>query len=126
MNKTVVSWVLQLVVAVILGQTLFFKFTAAPESVELFTILGLEPHGRILIGVAELVAVVLLVVPRTVPVGAALSAGLMVGALGAHVTKLGFEGDMGSLAALGAVALAASLGLLLMHRRRLPVVGGMF
>jgi uncharacterized membrane protein YphA (DoxX/SURF4 family) len=115
-----------LLVVLIVGQTLFFKFTAAPESVEIFTRLGLEPHGRIGIGIAELVAIVLLLVPRAAVFGAALAAALMAGALFAHATRLGFAGDMGVLAGMGAVALAASLVLLWTRRRELPVVGAWF
>ena len=104
----IISIVATAVVFVILGQTLFFKFSGATESVELFTRLGLEPYGRIGIGVAELIAILLLVIPRTSVYGALLSLGLMAGALLSHVTKLGFAGEMGSLAALGAVAFVSS------------------
>lgn len=123
------SWALRLIAAAILLQTLFFKFTAAPESVELFRTLGLEPHGRIGIGVAELVASLLLLWPRAVVWGALLSLGLMAGALMSHVTKLGFAGEMGSLAALAAGVAACAAGLVWMHRadllrlRRRPSAG---
>ena len=107
----------------IVGQTLFFKFTAAPESVALFTQLGLEPFGRVGIGVAELVALILLVIPRTAIYGASLAAGLMGGALFSHLTTLGFAGDMGVLAALAVVALLASLTVLWIRRSEIPVIG---
>lgn len=71
-----VSWVLRLAVAVILLQTLFFKFTGAAESVYIFETLGLEPWGRIGSGVAELVAAVLLLLPRTKIWGALFSLGV--------------------------------------------------
>ena len=48
------SWALRLIVAVILLQTLFFKFSAAKESVYIFSTLGMEPWGRIGSGVFEL------------------------------------------------------------------------
>src|SRR3989304_612626 len=64
------SWLLQVGVAAILFQTLFFKFTGAPESVYIFSKLGLEPWGRIGSGVAELVAAALLPIPATGPPGA--------------------------------------------------------
>ncbi|HSH09007.1 MAG TPA: DoxX family protein, partial [Oceanipulchritudo sp.] len=98
-------------------QTLYFKFTAAPESVAIFTQLGLEPHGRIAIGIAELVAALLLLIPRAVPFGALLASGLMAGALMSHFTQLGFDGDMQLLAILAAVVLACSLVLLILHRK---------
>jgi hypothetical protein len=59
------SWVGQITAAVILGQTLFFKFTGAPESKYIFTTLGIEPWGRIGTGILELITVVLLLSPRT-------------------------------------------------------------
>lgn len=76
-------------------QTLYFKFSAAPQSVHLFTILGMEPWGRIGIGVLELIASLLILYPRTTPFGALLGAGLMAGAIFFHITKLGiyFDGD---------------------------------
>ena len=81
----VLGWTLQIVAAVILLQTLFFKFTAAPESVYIFTTLGMEPWGRIGSGVAELVASVLLLVPRTAVYGGVLSLGIISGAIVSHV-----------------------------------------
>ncbi len=127
MKPTVIlSWVLQLVVAVILGQTLFFKFSGAEESVELFTALGLEPYGRIGIGILELITVVLVLIPRTVPYGAILALGTMSGALFSHLIKLGFAGDLGVLAVMAAVAGIASATLILLHRERLPVLKGLF
>ena len=86
-SQSVVSWVLQLVAAAILFQTLFFKFTGAPESIYIFTTLGLEPWGRIGSGVVELIACVLLLVPRTVPLGAILALCVISGAIVSHLTK---------------------------------------
>src|SRR3954468_19376133 len=88
-TQNLLSWTLQIVVALILFQTLFFKFTAAEESVYIFRTLGLEPWGRIGSGVAELVAVMLLLYPRTAAVGAALSLGVISGAIVSHLTRLG-------------------------------------
>ncbi|MBI1383239.1 MAG: DoxX family protein [Planctomycetaceae bacterium] len=119
------SWILQVVAAAILGQTLFFKFTGAPEAVWIFTTLGVEPYGRISTGVMELVAVVALLVPRTAALGAALSLGLMVGAIGSHLFVLGIEvqGDGGTLFVLALVTAAASAVVLWLRRAELPVVG---
>jgi len=90
---------LRILVAVILIQTLRFKFTAHPDSVYIFTKVGLEPYGRILIGVLELIAGILIVIPKTVWVGATLSLGLMAGAIMMHLTKLGIviNNDSGAL-----------------------------
>ena len=57
-GKNVLSWILRLVVAAILVQTLFFKFTGASVPIHIFETLGAEPWGRIGTGVLELVAVV--------------------------------------------------------------------
>src|SRR4030095_9528440 len=79
--QNIASWILQIIVAVILFQTLFFKFTGAEESKYIFSTLGLEPWGRIGSGVVELVAVILLLIPRTVPYGAILALGTITGAI---------------------------------------------
>jgi uncharacterized membrane protein YphA (DoxX/SURF4 family) len=93
--RTVLVWVLRLLAAVIMLQTLYFKFTAQAQSVALFTQLGMEPWGRIGTGVLELIASVLILYPRTTGFGALLGLGLMSGAIYFHLTKLGiiFDGD---------------------------------
>ena len=69
-TKVILSWLLQLITAAILAQTLFFKFTGAEESKYIFSTLGIEPWGRIGTGIAELITVVLILTPRTVTLGA--------------------------------------------------------
>ncbi len=91
--KNVIAWVLRLVAAVILLQTLYFKFTAHPQSVYIFSTIGMEPWGRIGTGVMELIASVLILFPRTTAWGAGLGMGLMAGAIYFHLTKLGIEVD---------------------------------
>lgn len=124
------SWLLQVLVAVILGQTLFFKFTGAAEAVHLFETLGAEPWGRIGTGIAELAAVVLILVPRTVVYGALLSLLIMIGAVGGHVTRLGIAvtgpdgaSDGGLLFGMAVTVLLASAAVLIIRRRELPVIG---
>jgi uncharacterized membrane protein YphA (DoxX/SURF4 family) len=97
--KNAIFWILRLVAAVIMLQTLFFKFTAAEESVYIFSTLGIEPWGRIGTGVIELIASVLLLIPSTTAFGALLGVGVMSGALMSHLTKLGIvvQGDHGLL-----------------------------
>ncbi len=94
--RNVFTWILRIIAAVIMLQSLLFKFTAHPDSVHLFTVLGMEPWGRIGTGILELIASILLLVPRTTAWGAALGTGLMAGALFFHFTKLGivFDGDI--------------------------------
>ena len=93
--RTIGIWLLRLVPAVILLQTLFFKFTAQPESVQLFTKIGMEPYGRIGTGVLELIAAILILIPRYTGYGAILGLVMMTGALYFHLTKIGifFGGD---------------------------------
>lgn len=89
----ITSWVLQLLVAAILGQTLFFKFVGAPETKALFDVLGAEPWGRYATATAELIAVVMLLVPRTAMFGGALAAMILLGAIFSHLTRLGISID---------------------------------
>lgn len=124
----VTSWVLQIVAAVILLQTLFFKFTGAPEPIQIFTALGVEPYGRIGTGVIELIAGIMLVVPRTAALGAVVSAGVMGGAIFSHLTVLGITldgaglDDGGTLFTLAVVVLVASLIVMFLRRAELAAV----
>ena len=121
----VVSGIGRLLAAGILAQTLYFKFTAAPESVYIFSRLGVEPWGRVGTGVLEAVCVLLLLFPKTPALGAALACGLMGGAVFSHITNLGIEvqGDHGLLFKLAMVTLLASLTVLVINRRELPLIG---
>ena len=112
------SWVAQGIVALILLQTLFYKFTAAPESVYIFSAMGIEPWGRIGTGVIELVASLLLLIPATIVWGALLAAGTMLGALLSHFTVLGIEvqGDGGVLFAYAIIVFVLSLSILWVRR----------
>lgn len=89
--RTILLWVLRLLAAVIMLQTLYFKFTGQPESVKLFIEIGMEPWGRYGTGVMELIASILILYPRTTGYGALLGLGLMTGAIFFHLTKLGIE-----------------------------------
>lgn len=111
--------------AAILLQTLYFKFTGAPESVYIFTTVGQEPWGRYGSGVVELVASILLFFPRGVALGALLALGTMSGAIFFHLTKLGVvvHDDGGLLFGLAIVVWLNAAFLLWLHRRTLPVVG---
>ncbi|HLA52329.1 MAG TPA: DoxX family protein [Flavitalea sp.] len=117
----VLLWICRLLIAVILLQTLFFKFTAAPESVFIFSSLGVEPWGRILSGVLELIASILVLIPPMSVYGALLSAGIMAGALLSHVFVLGIEvqNDGGQLFIYALIVLVASIIILMKERKRL-------
>ncbi|HUL34434.1 MAG TPA: DoxX family membrane protein [Candidatus Eisenbacteria bacterium] len=120
------SWILRLIAAVILLQTLFFKFTGAPESIYIFTKVGAEPWGRIGSGIVELVAAILLLWPRFTWLGSALALGMMAGAIVSHLTVLGIEvqGDKGLLFGLALTVFIASAINLFLHRAEIPVIGG--
>ena len=124
-TRRLISLGCRVVAAVILLQTLFFKFTAAPESVYIFTKVGLEPWGRIGSGVAELIAAILILIPRTTWLGAGLALAVMVGAIFSHLTVLGIAvmDDGGLLFGLALAVAACSVALLFLQRRRLPVIG---
>jgi len=121
----VLSWVLRISAAIILLQTLFFKFTAAPESVYIFTRVGAEPWGRIASGVLELIAAILIMTPRFTWLGSLLAMGVMAGAILSHLTLLGIEvqGDKGLLFALALIVFVCSTVNLLLHRGEIPVIG---
>ena len=122
---SVLSWILRLAAAVILTQTLWFKFTAAPESVYIFDKVGLGAPGRIGSGIAELIAAILLVIPRTAWLGAVLALGVMGGAIMSHLTVLGIDvmGDHGELFALAVTVALCSAIVLFLNRRDIPLIG---
>lgn len=95
----ILYWGARIIAAFIMAQTLYFKFSASEESVYIFTTVGMEPWGRIGIGVLELIASILILIPATVWIGSLLAVGLMAGALSMHLTLLGIEvkGDGGRL-----------------------------
>jgi hypothetical protein len=123
----VTSWALRLIIAVILLQTLFFKFAAAKESVYIFSALGIEPWGRIGSGIFELIASILLLIPATVPLGALMSLAAVGVAIISHLTRLGIAltavGDRGELFALAVVVFVCSLAVLYLHRHEVPFIG---
>lgn len=123
-NASIASWILQLTVAGILFQTLFFKFSGAEESVYIFSTLGVEPWGRYAAGVAELIAVVLLLYPATIAYGALLALGVITGALISHA-RLGLvvHDDGGLLFGLAVAVFLASLAIVWLRRADLPVLG---
>ncbi len=125
---TIVLWVLRLLASVILLQTLFFKFSASEESVFIFSTIGIEPWGRIGTGVMELIAAILILIPRTTALGSLLAIGLMSGALFFHITTLGIEvkGDGGQLFIYALLVFISSLILLSFHRKQLTEVAGKF
>jgi uncharacterized membrane protein YphA (DoxX/SURF4 family) len=113
------TWILKILAALIMLQTLYFKFSGAEESVYIFSALGMEPWGRIGTGVLELIASLLILYPRTTSLGALLGAGLMSGALFFHITKLGIvvRNDGGQLFIYALLVLLSCIALLLIKRK---------
>ncbi|MFV9551325.1 DoxX family membrane protein [Algibacter sp. PT7-4] len=89
--KKYIPLTLRLIIAAILIQTLRFKFFAHPDSVYIFSTIGLEPIGRIGIGILELIAGIFLIIPKTAWLGAILTIGVIGGAIIMHLTQLGIE-----------------------------------
>jgi putative oxidoreductase len=98
-------WAARIIASIILLQTLYFKFSASDESVYIFTTVGMEPWGRIAIGILELIAASLLLFNSTAWLGGIGGLGLMAGAIGMHVTLLGIsvKGDGGYLFTLAVI-----------------------
>ena len=111
--------VLAFLAALILLQTLFYKFSGAEESKQIFTELGAEPYGRLGLGVLELIVGIMLIFKKTSKLGALGCMGLMVGAIGSHIFILGIDvnGDGGALFALAVTAFIASSASLVMQLR---------
>jgi hypothetical protein len=119
-----IYWFSRILAAVLMVQTLYFKFTASPESVYIFTTVGMEPWGRIGIGVMELIASLLLVTGATAWLGAAIGLGLMVGAIGMHLTLLGInvQNDGGQLFLYAVIVTLCSLYVLWHDRERVILI----
>lgn len=120
--------VLRIIVALILIQTLRFKFTAHPDSVYIFTKISLEPIGRIGIGIAELIAGILLLFKKTAWAGALLTLGIIGGAIILHLSQLGIEinNDKGVLFSTAVVTFILSGSILILYRKDIPIIGKYF
>ncbi|MEQ8244559.1 DoxX family membrane protein [Fulvivirga sp.] len=121
-TQKVISMAARVIAAIILLQTLYFKFTGAEESIYIFTTVGMEPWGRIGSGIAELIASILILVPRTAWLGALMSLGVISGAIFFHLTILGIEvqGDGGYLFILALIVFVCSAIALWVHRKDIP------
>ena len=122
-TSTIFIWILRIIAAIIMLQTLYFKFTAHHQSVHLFTVLGMEPWGRIGTGVIELIASILILIPRTTAIGAALGLVLMAGAIFFHLTKLGVVFDGDAILFIYAVTVFVSCAILLFIYRKNILTG---
>lgn len=124
-NVKIVSWVLQVVASVIMLQSLFFKFSGAPVSIYIFEQVGMEPWGRYLVGTSELIAGLLLLIPATIWLGAAMTMGVLAGAIFFHLTVLGIvvQDDGGTLFVMGLVTFLAGAVVLFLRRGQIPLIG---
>ncbi|MFT5753560.1 MAG: putative membrane protein YphA (DoxX/SURF4 family) [Flavobacterium sp.] len=121
MYKKIFIWVLRLVVAIILLQTLYFKFSGAPESIYIFETLGVEPYGRIGSGIVELIVSILILIPRATLLGAVIGLGTMTGAILLHLTKLGVEvnNDGGALFTMAVVVFVSCAILIYVNKDKI-------
>ena len=117
----IIAWVLRLIAAIILLQTLYFKFTASEESVYIFSTIGMEPWGRIGSGVLELIAALLILFPKTTWLGALLGIAVMSGAIFFHLTKLGLvvKNDGGQLFIYALSVFISCLALLIIYKNEI-------
>jgi hypothetical protein len=122
MKNLIFIWIIKLIAVVILLQTLYFKFTGAPESVYIFSTLGIEPFGRIGSGIVELITSILILIPRTTLIGALLGLGTMVGAVLSHLLILGIQvqNDGGTLFALALITLTCCGLLIFSNKNKIP------
>nr|MBK9649953.1 DoxX family protein [Bacteroidota bacterium] len=124
MKSPIFIWILRIVAALIMLQTLFFKFTASAESVYIFTTLGIEPYGRISSGIAELIASILLLVNRTRLLGAIMGMGIMAGAIVSHILVLGLVvmDDGGQLFAYALITFICCALLTYINKEKIPAL----
>lgn len=122
------SWAGQLIAAGIIGSTTFFKLSGAQESVDLFTTLGVEPWGRIGLGIVEVITVILLLMPRTAALGGVMALGIISGAIFSHLTVLGivYNDDGGSLFMMAVIVFVASALVSWLRRKEIPIIGAKF
>lgn len=120
-TKNSISWILRLTVAIILLQTLYFKFTAHPDSVYIFSKLGVEPWGRIGLGIIELITAVLILLPKTKLIGMLNSLGIILGEIFSHILIIGFDvkNDGGGLFTLAIIVLISSIIFLIINKEEL-------
>jgi putative oxidoreductase len=122
--QLIISWAARITAALIMVQTLYFKFSGAEESVYIFSTIGIEPWGRIGTGILELIASILILINATAWAGALLGLGLMAGAILTHLTILGIEvkGDGGYLFLLAMIVSVCCIIVLADNRQRITAV----
>jgi uncharacterized membrane protein YphA (DoxX/SURF4 family) len=119
-SKNLLLWACRIIAAIIMLQTLYFKFTGAPESVYIFSQVGMEPEGRYATAIAELIASILILIPKTSLIGASLALFIMIGAIATHLSILGIEvmNDHGQLFIYALIVALASLYIILRYTKK--------
>jgi uncharacterized membrane protein YphA (DoxX/SURF4 family) len=122
MKSSIVPWILRIIVALILLQTLYFKFTGAEESIYIFTTLGVEPYGRFASGIVELIASILILIPRITLLGALIGLVVMIGAILSHLFILGIEvqNDEGVLFIMAVISFLCCSVLVYQNKNAIP------
>jgi len=124
MSRNTISWIAHIIIVIILTPPTFFKLTGDAMPVVMFEQLSIEPFGRIGVGIIELLAVMLLLIPRTKAIGALLALGNLAGAVIAHLTILGIEiGGDASLFGIAIAGFTVSLFLVFFYKDALPIIG---
>lgn len=122
----VANWLFRLIPAVIVGRAAWMKFGSHPDVSAMFNSLGMEPEGRILVGLLEALCVVMLLSPRISAWGAMLCLAVMTGAVIAHVTVIGFGGALAPLFGMALLSGGCSVALIYRLRGQVPFVDSMF
>lgn len=145
--KKALPWILTLIPVFVFLQSLPFKFSGAAETVYIFDTIGAwfgsigltalaQPfanYGAYGVGIAELIASALLLIPVTRHWGAVLGLGVLTGAIFFHLfTPLGIsvefpgsaEGGEPALFVMAVIAWSCLLALVIRYRERLPLIGG--
>jgi uncharacterized membrane protein YphA (DoxX/SURF4 family) len=122
----IISWIVQIIVAAILCYPAWGKLTSSTVEVELFTVLGMEPHGRYIIGLLESLAIILLMIPRSAVWGAFLALCIMSGAFLAHATKIGFLGELTIVSSMLWVVILGSVAILALRNQEIPFLRDAF
>jgi putative oxidoreductase len=121
-SERITSWVCRIIAASIMIETLFFKFTGAPESVYIFSKMNMEAWWRYGQGIWELLASLLLLAPRLGWAGGILTLGAIGAAIVSHLTVLGIEiqGDRGLLFGMALVTFVCGFIVTFIHRHEIP------
>ncbi|MBM9502355.1 DoxX family protein [Leptospira sp. 201903071] len=124
--KKILDWTVRIIAVAILIPAFYFKLSGADRSIATFSALDAEPFGRYVVGFAELAVVLLLLVPQTSWLGAMIGAVIMIGAIGSHISVLGFQDGAGVSFVLALVVLVCSIVEIYASKDRNPIFTKIF